>query len=90
MRRNPILSDNNSRMPVKRKRKKEELQKKNDSAKKIELAAEFVAAQVERNVALKKNYEIVIFTSAPAACYPSESVEYFRIMRACALAYIRK
>ena len=56
--------------------------KHRDAAKKLKLAAESVAAQVERNVALKRHYEIMLFTTAPAGCDDAESLEYSRKMRA--------
>ena len=61
------------------------MQKDRDAAKKLKLAAESVAAQVERNVTLKRHYEIMLLTTAPAGCDDAESLEYFRTMRARAL-----
>lgn len=83
-----VVSANNSRRSVRRKMAKEELQKKKDGDKKISLATESVSAQLERNVALKRHYDIMLFTSAPTSCDPSEYVKYFRTMRESALAEI--
>ena len=41
-------------------------------------------------MALKRHYDIMLFTNAPPGVDNSESVEYFRIMRARALASLRK
>ena len=76
--------------PVGWKRAKSSEQKNAETAKKIRLAAESVALQRERNEAVTRRYEILIFTNAPAGCDDSQSVEYFNIMRSRALAEIRK
>ena len=57
-------STSGSARPTKRKRAKEKMRKDRDAAKKMNLAAESVAAQVERNVALERHYEIMLFTTA--------------------------
>jgi len=75
--------------PIGRRRAKEALHKNEDSKKKLRLAVESVAAQKERNETLKRHYEIMLFTNAPAGCDESEAVEYFSIMRARALSNLR-
>ena len=75
--------------PIGRKRAKENQRKADDATKKIKLAAEAVKAQKERNVTLKRHYEIVLFTNAPSGCDNSQSVEYFNTMRARVLAELR-
>ena len=73
-----------------RKRAKEALENKKRVAKNLKLAQASVAVQQERNKTLKRHFEISLFTSAPAVCAKREAVEYSRIMRARALAEIRK
>lgn len=75
--------------PVGRRRAKNALQVQKDSKEKLCLASESVQAQKDRNLALKRHYEIMLFTNAPAGCDEAESVEYFNIMRQRALAEIR-
>lgn len=75
--------------PIGRERAKEQLKKTAEAGKKIKLAAESVAAQVERNETLHRHYELMLFTNAPPECDQSEAVEYFSTMRAQALTRIR-
>ena len=79
----------NFELPIGRERAKENQRKADDAAKKIKLAAEAVKAQKERNVTLKRHYEILLVTNAPSGCDTSQSAEYFNTMRARVLAEFR-
>jgi len=83
-------SSRDKKRPVGRKRAKDLKDIQEQRAKKLRIARQSVEAQQERNVALKTHYEIMIFTNAPPGVENSESFEYFRIMRARALASLRK
>ena len=75
--------------PMGRKRAKDMKKRDEETTKKLRLAAESVEAQRERNKALKRHYEIMLFTQAPAGCDDNDAVEYFRIMRPRGLSELR-
>ncbi|PXF48425.1 hypothetical protein BWQ96_01885 [Gracilariopsis chorda] len=76
--------------PTRRRKGKELLKRSTLTEKKMRLAEEPVAAQVECNAAFKRYYEILLFTSAWEGCDEVECVEYFNIMRYRALKELCK
>ncbi|CAN8070152.1 unnamed protein product [Agarophyton chilense] len=75
--------------PIGRLLAKDALEKKKDSDKQLRLAAKALATQMERNETLKRQYEIILFTNAPAGCDESEAVKFFCFMRARAPSNLR-
>ena len=76
-------------MPIGRKKAKKMEEKRMQNAKKICVAQEAVLVQQERNKALKRYYDIILFTNAPDGCDQQECIEYFKIMRPQGLAELR-
>ncbi|PXF49212.1 hypothetical protein BWQ96_01001 [Gracilariopsis chorda] len=76
--------------PTARWKAKELLRKLKQTEKKMRLAEESVAAQVERNAALKRHYEILLFKNALEVYDKADSVEYIKPMRYRALKEPRK
>ncbi|PXF47686.1 hypothetical protein BWQ96_02548 [Gracilariopsis chorda] len=75
--------------PVGRKHAKVERSREKYNETKLRFAAQSMEAVVERNRLLKRNYEIMLLTSAPDGCDISDLLEYFKIMRAHALEELR-
>ena len=74
--------------PMGRKRAKDMKEKEKEKTNNIRLAAESFEGQSHK--ALKRHYEIMLFTQAPAGCDNSDSVEYFPIIPARALSGPRR
>lgn len=75
--------------PKGRRKAKEALARADSAVKKLKLAQVAVDLQKERNEALDRHNEILLFSNAPAECDTAETVEFFNLLRAEALRKAR-
>lgn len=76
--------------PPEKKKALENRQKKIDNDKKLKIAAGTVKAQQERNEALKRHYDSMLFGNAPVGRDTNQATEYFNIMRTRALKSLKR
>ncbi|PXF45074.1 hypothetical protein BWQ96_05176 [Gracilariopsis chorda] len=78
-----------TKRPVGRRKAKEIAQKQHSANKKIKIAQEAVKAQQNRNTALSRQKDILLFTNGPGGVHSKQAQEFFSLMQEEALEALR-